>query len=146
MFRKLSFNDHQIPTLSVPLVQLGSIVCSTGVKKSSPFCKIKIMFSTISLVFHLWHLLTLLKCHLSYLITDILFMKLEFFRHLAAKLTKRIRNFCLITMILLSYRKLREHKGTVREVQIIEPSHEIMVLFVPVNSFFKRACTAIQWG
>ena len=36
----------------------------------------------------------------------------------------------------------------VKQLQQIltEPCHEIVVLFVFLNSFFKCACAAIQWG
>ena len=48
---------------------------------------------------------------------------------------------------LWNLRKELEKTETFHELgRTTEPCHEIMVLFIPVNSFFKRACSATQWG
>ena len=45
-----------------------------------------------------------------------------------------------MTMIINYIGKITVH------LHINEPFHETMVLLSSVNSFFKRACAAIQWG
>ena len=48
---------------------------------------------------------------------------------------------------LWNLRKELEKTETFHELgRTIEPCHKIMVLFIPVNSYLKRACSATEWA